>query len=311
MSADAPFYADVAEAPAGQTCRWLATADGVRIRAAFWRQGERGTVLLFPGRTEYAEKYGPAAGELAARGFAMATLDWRGQGLADRPLPDRATGHVRHFGDYQKDVAAFLGLVRAEGLPQPFHLIAHSMGGQIGLRALLDGLPVRAAAFSAPMWGLHINPALRPLAWLTSGLAALAGKGSLYAPGTSAATYVSEAPFADNVLTRDPAMYAFMQRQIAAHPDLILGGPSMQWLNEALRDCLALSFSPSPRLPGLTMLGALERVVDPRRIRARMERWPGGELDIVAGAEHEVMMERPEVRRRFYDRACALFAAQG
>lgn len=311
MSAEAPFHAEVAEAPAGQVCRWLTTEDGVRIRAAFWQEGAKGTVFLFPGRTEYIEKYGPAAGEMAARGFAMATVDWRGQGMADRPLPDRATGHVGRFPDYQKDVAALVAMARAEGLPEPFFLIAHSMGGQIGLRALIEGLGVRAVAFSAPMWGIRVHPALRPLAWATSGLVTALGKGAAYAPGTGPVTYVAEAPFAGNVLTRDPLMYAFMQRQAAAHPDLALGGPSMQWLSEALRDCLALSFRPSPRLPCLTMMGSLERVVDPARVHRRMARWPGGELDIVADAEHEVMMERPEVRRRFYDRAAALFAAAG
>ena len=68
--------------------------------------------------------------------------------------------------DYQRDVAAVMALARAEALARPpFHLVSHSMGGAIGLRALHDGLPVRAAVFSAPMWGIRMHPALRPLAW--------------------------------------------------------------------------------------------------------------------------------------------------
>jgi len=47
-------------------------------------QHVKGTVLLFPGRTEYIEKYGPAAADFLARGFATVVIDWRGQGLADR-----------------------------------------------------------------------------------------------------------------------------------------------------------------------------------------------------------------------------------
>jgi lysophospholipase len=93
----APFHADVADAPEGGVCRWLTTADGVRLRACFWREGGRGTVLLFSGRTEYAEKYGPAARELAVRGFAMATIDWRGQGLSARLSGDATLGHVEHL----------------------------------------------------------------------------------------------------------------------------------------------------------------------------------------------------------------------
>lgn len=305
----APFFADVAEAPQGATALWLTCADGVRIRAAFWRGGTKGTVLLFPGRTEYIEKYGPAAAELATRGYAMMTLDWRGQGLADRPLADPATGHVASFRDYQKDIAALLAAARDEKLPEPFFLIAHSMGGAIGLRALYGDLSVRAAVFSAPMWGIRIHPALRPAAWVLSTASRSIGQSHQYAPGTTPITYVVEAPFADNVLTRDPQMYAFMQAQVRSHPELALGGPSLHWLSEALRECLKLRRKTSPRLPCLTVLGTAERVVDTRPIHVRMARWPRGRLVMVPGAEHEVMMETPQVRTRFYDEACGFFDA--
>lgn len=309
MTDTAPFFADVAEAPEGHEALWLTAGDGVRIRVALWRQGTKGTVLFFPGRTEYIEKYGPAAGEFAWRGYAMLSVDWRGQGLADRFLPDRMTGHVGRFSDYQLDVAALLALARSEQLPEPYFLVAHSMGGAIGLRALYEGLPVRAAAFSAPMWGIHMHPALRPAAWVLSTLSRPFGQGHHLAPGTSPVTYVAEAPFADNVLTRDPAMYEFMRRQISLHPELSLGGPSLHWLNEALRDCLDLRSRPSPALPCYTTLGTLERVVDPAPVRERMARWPEGRLDVIAGAEHEVMMEVPRLRARFYDQTAALFDA--
>ncbi len=305
----APFFAEVADAPDGAVVRWLICADGVRIRAALWRGGTKGTVLLFPGRTEYIEKYGPAAGEMAARGHSMVTVDWRGQGLADRPLADRASGHVARFLDYQKDVAALLDFARAEKLPLPYFLVAHSMGGAIGLRAIYRGLPVRAVTFSAPMWGIRIHPALRPAAWVLSTASRVVGHSHQYAPGTKPITYVAEAPFAGNVLTSDPQMYAFMQAQVRSHPELALGGPSLHWLSEALRECLRLRLMASPELPCVTMLGTVERVVDRRPIHDRMARWPGGKLIMVPGAEHEVMMETPAIRAQFYDHACALFAA--
>ncbi len=308
----APLYTDIAEAPAGGIAQWRICADGVRVRVALWpREGARGTVLLFPGRTEYIEKYGPAAGELAARGYAMACIDWRGQGLADRPLADRARGHVARFTDYQRDVAALLAAAREAGLPEPFHLIAHSMGGCIGLRALHEGLPVASAVFSAPMWGIHLPAALRPLAWAMATGARMARQGHLYAPGTGPVTYVLAAPATGNVLTSDPAMYGFMQRQLRAHPGLALGGPTLHWLSEALRETRALAGRVPPALPCLCVIGSNERVVDTGRIRAIMARWPGGRLEVIPGAEHEVMMEVPATRRRFHDSAAALFDRQG
>ena len=305
----APFYHDVARAPEGGQCHWVHTADGMRLRVAHWSKGDRGTVLLFPGRTEYVEKYGPAAGEFARRGFAMIAVDWRGQGLTDRMIDDPQSGHVQHFSDYQKDVAAMLAAARRLDLPRPFYLVAHSMGGAIGLRALYDGLPVNAVAFSAPMWGIVMAPALRPLAWSLSWASRGLGFDQNFAPGTSGKSYVVDAPFDDNLLTSDREMWAFMQAQVATYPTLGLGGPSLRWLYEALRDMLKLSRRPSPALPVHTVLGSSEQIVDKGRIYMRMAEWPGGTLDLISGARHEVMMETPAIRARFYDSATALFTA--
>ena len=125
----APFHAEIADAPEGARAWWLTASDGVRLRAVTWAGGRRGTAVIFPGRTEFAEKYGRVAGELVARGLAVAVIDWRGQGLSDRHPRDAMLGHVRDFGDYQRDVAALVGLADTLGLPAPRYLVAHSMGG--------------------------------------------------------------------------------------------------------------------------------------------------------------------------------------
>ena len=52
--------------------------------------GRKGTVCVFPGRAEFIEKYFEVVRDLRARGFAVATIDWRGQGLSDRALPNAA-----------------------------------------------------------------------------------------------------------------------------------------------------------------------------------------------------------------------------
>ena len=39
----------------------------MRLRAVVWQGGRRGTAVVFPGRTEFAEKYGRVVGELVAR----------------------------------------------------------------------------------------------------------------------------------------------------------------------------------------------------------------------------------------------------
>jgi len=305
--ATAPFDHASALAPAGARAFWLRAADGVRLRVGHLGQGEAGTVLLIPGRTEYLEKYGEAAGEFAAYGFGTLTLDYRGQGLADRPLPDRRVGHVADFADYQKDVAALVAFAEARALPRPWFLLSHSLGGAIAYRALLEGLAVRAAVFSSPMWGIRMNPLLPPVAWGLGWLADRAGWDDWVVPGMGRETYVRTAPPDDNLLTTDPAMLARMRAQLDAVPGLDLGAPSVPWLYRALVECRALQRAAPPAHPMLAFLPGEECIVCPRAIRAITARWPDARLELVEGGRHETMMETPARRRRFYDAVAGFF----
>ncbi|GKY88711.1 alpha/beta fold hydrolase [Sinisalibacter aestuarii] len=307
----APYYEDVADAPPGGQAWWCNTRDGMRIRVAVWPVPEgiatQGTVLLFPGRTEYIEKYGPSARAYASQGFATLTLDWRGQGLTARAMEDRRLGHVIDFAEYQTDLAAALDLARALDLPRPRFLVAHSMGGCIGLRALHEGLDVRAVAFSAPMWGMQMETWERPLAWLSALAAPLPPIGRKLTPRTDLDHALYADPFEGNDLTTDRAMWDFMRAQLDTYPDLTLGGPTIRWLRAALFETRALRRLAPPNLPALTFLGTGERIVEPGPVKRLMRRWPGGRLELIEGAEHEIMMERAPVRDRFHAESAQLF----
>jgi lysophospholipase len=305
-----PFHRHLAQGPADAVACWLTAADGVRLRAVSWgRDGTRGTVLLFTGRTEYAEKYGRVAADLAARGYATLTVDWRGQGLSQRLRSDRALGHVGQFSDYQRDVEAMVAHGRELGLPEPWFLLGHSMGGCIGLRSLLDGLPVRAAVFSAPMWGIQMTAALKPVAWSVSSMSRAVALSHLLTPGQEPTTYILRSDFADNTLTGDRETWEWMKGQVAAEPALALGGPSLHWLNEALREMRRLMAAPVPDQPALVLVGSEETVVDPARIRRRMQGWPGSRLLTIPAARHEVLMETPAIRSRVLSEMGAFLAA--
>lgn len=304
----APYYADVADGPEDITCKWLTASDDVRLRAVHWPSGDKGTVLLFPGRTECIEKYGPSALELAARGYGTISIDWRGQGLSDRVGPNPIQGDVADFSDYQLDVAALIAWAEQIKAPKPWYLLCHSMGGAIGLRALHNALPVSAVAFSAPMWGLGMAPYLRPVAWIASFIFSKIGLGHKFPPGTSDQPYLVTNEFDDNELTNDPEMWAFMKRQIMEHHDLQLAGPSMRWLYQALLECRRLRVMPPPNYPVFTALGGNERIVHKPSIHQIMGKWQSGELRVVDGAEHEFPMEIPAVRKLFFDATCDLFS---
>ena len=302
----APFFDDIAEGPAGGQAVWTKASDGLRIRVGWWPAGNaaeaKGTVLIFPGRTEYIEKYGRDAAVLTQAGYAVLAIDWRGQGIADRMVDNARVGHVDQFPDYQRDVAAVLEVARTADLPQPWHVLGHSMGGCIALRAVMEGLPVNSAIFSAPMWGIRLAAPTRPAAWALSWSGSVLGLGHLMAPGTKEDPYPLDAEFEDNKLTTDRDMYEYMQRQLRGHPDLSLGGPSLHWLNQALAETLHLARRPAPDLPCLTFLGEAEGIVDPARVLTRMQSWPRGELVMLPEARHEVLMETPETRQVIFDR---------
>src|SRR5258708_33737307 len=81
-------------APEGVATAMLKTPDGVSIRYARWEppSGRRGTVCIFPGRTEFIEKYFEKVRDLRPRGLALAALDWRAR------WPRRPAGRRRRPG---------------------------------------------------------------------------------------------------------------------------------------------------------------------------------------------------------------------
>ena len=303
---NAPYHAEICNGPSDGYALWRKASDGVRLRIGLWPlDGAKATILIYTGRTEYIEKYAHVAADLNAAGYAVASLDWRGQGLSDRLIEERYRGHVGTFSDYQKDVAVLLDTVNDAGMPAPLAILGHSMGGCIGLRSLIDGLSVKGALFSAPMWGILMSPALRPAAWLLSRAADMMGVGSTLAPGTNGRSFILSDPFQDNTLTRDLDMWNMMENQIKSVPELELGGPSLHWLKEALLECNAIMSAPAPQIPALTFLGDNERIVDASAIHKKMETWHNGTLQMVENAEHEVFMDIPPTRARLTAQAVA------
>ena len=307
---DAPYHAKICNGPASGYALWREASDGVRLRIGLWPlDGATDTVLIYTGRTEYIEKYAHVAADLHAAGYAVATVDWRGQGLSDQLIDEPLRGHVGTFQDYQKDVQTLIGTMAQQGMPPAKALLGHSMGGCIALRSIIDGLPVKGALFSAPMWGILISPTLRPAAWVLSRAADLFGVGSTLTPGTNARSFILNQPFKNNTLTRDPEMWKLMGDQIRAVPGLELGGPSLHWLREALLECNAIMNAPVPTLPALTFLGDNERIVDASAVHTKMASWSSGRLRMVENAEHEVFMDNPTIRATLTKEAVAFLDA--
>ena len=289
----APFLEDIAEGPEGGKAYWLRAKDSTRLRLGVWPAGPKGTVFMFPGRTEYIEKYGRLAREFADRGYGTLAMDWRGQGLSDRPAHRRDMGHVVSFDEYREDVDALRAVLDDLNLPKPWFLLGHSMGGAIGLRAIYDGLPVAGVIFSAPMWGIRMSGFLKAISGVVMGLSKPLGLDKSFAPTTGPAAPME---YNDNPLTNDRDMFNYMEGQVAKHPELALGGPSIRWVNAALEETAALMEMDPPDMPMLVFLGTDERIVEPPAIHERAASWPGSKLGQIDGGRHEILMEGDEMR---------------
>ena len=138
--------------PADVVSGTLKTRDGVSLRFARWAPppGRRGTVCLFQGRSEFIEKYFETVRDLRARGFAVATLDWRGQGMSDRALRNRRKGYVRNFAEYQIDLESFINEIVLPDCPPPIFALAQSMGATVLLRAAHAGIRLRIVGSRRP-----------------------------------------------------------------------------------------------------------------------------------------------------------------
>ena len=238
-------------------------------------------------------------------GYCVLSVDWRGQGYSNRVFDDARLGHVGGFADYQKDVAAFVRVAEERNLPKPWYLVAHSMGGCIGLRALINDLPVERAVFSAPMWGIFVYPHLRPVAKALPSLARLFGQSLRTMPGTSPQSYVLETGFEKNLLTTDRDHWNYLKRHAEASAEIALGGPTVHWFERAHEEMPALFRAKRPTLPVLTLAGTREGVVDRKALIRMHQHWPSARLEWIEGGRHELMMEAPQIRQQFMDKMFA------
>lgn len=274
---------------------WRYTVDGVRIRVGVWTGGSKGTVFILTGRSEYIEKYGPTIGKLLSGGYSVVTCDWRGQGLSERLDNNETLGHVESFSDYQLDLKEMFDVAHEMELPRERHLLAHSMGGSIALRAVNESVAVRKIIFSAPFWDVHMSAGLKAYASLVTAFAPTIGLGSKRTPTTAPSAYIAWAPYDNNFLTSDEKTYAWLQQQVLRHPELVVGGPSLAWLREAFYEIRYFQKIEKPLPDCLCFLGSEEKIVSPRAVHRVMEKWSNGELVLVPGAEHEILMETPEI----------------
>jgi lysophospholipase len=282
----------------------LKTADGVTLRFARWHPppGRKGTVCLFQGRAEFIEKYFETVRELRSRGFAVATLDWRGQGLSERALRDPRKGHIKDFAEYERDLDVFMNEVVLPDCPPPHFAIAHSMGGAVMMNIAKKGARwFDRIVISAPMielagmWGSSLFK-------VSARMMRYAGMGTSYIPGGDA-TVVASGPYIGNLLTSDPVRHARTKAILEAEPALGLGSPTIAWADAAYRvmnGYADINFADKIRQPLMLIAAGRDEIVSTAAIEDFAVRLRVGSHLIVAGSRHELMHEQDRYRVQFW-----------
>ncbi len=282
----------------------LKTPDKVELRFARWAPppGRKGTVCIFHGRTEFIEKYFETVRELRSRGFAVASIDFRGQGLSQRQLSDPRKGHVGHFVNYETDLETFMQEVVLPDCPPPYYALGHSTGSAVLLRISAKGyrwfdrmvLCAPLLELSQQTFPRYSEAAVRVLKSF--------GFGHAYIPGGNS-SIVAAKPFVGNILTSDPVRYARTKSVLEAEPALGIGSPTVGWAYaafEAMAQFDNPAYAAKIHQPILMIAAGRDVIVSTPKVETYSTRLRAGAHLIIAGAKHEIMMEQDRYRTQFW-----------
>jgi lysophospholipase len=284
-------------------------AVGASLRAARFAAAPdvpaRGVCVLLNGQTEFIEKYFETIDELRGRGFAVATMDWRGQGGSTRMTQDSRKSFVGDFSEYDEDLDTLMNWVVQPMLTdgkKPVAL-AHSMGAHNLLRAL-DRRPgaFQACALSAPMIAISFRGQREFLVRAITGYHMWRGKRADWVWGMEARD-PHKVSFAIQLVTSDPQRFERTQILLREHPDLRLAGATWGWLAAAIRsmDWLKAPGRPESIATALLVVGAgKDRICVTAQTAAFAHRLPHAQYIKIADAEHEILMERNAIRSTFW-----------
>ena len=279
--------------------------DGHPIRRIDWPAGTRGSLLFLPGRGDFYEKYLESLEEWHRAGWSVTAADWRGQAGSGRLGNDAVTGHIDDFGTWTRDLAGFWADWRA-ARPGPHVLVAHSMGGHLAMRGLIEGaVDPDAVVLSAPMLGMAGPPL--PMGMLHFAARVMNRTGAPQRPAWKWSEKPGEIPRSRQaLLTHDDDRYADEAWWRERRDELVMGPGSWGWVERAYASTRLLEASGAMEridVPILICSTRHDRLVSHAAAERAARRLPRGELAVWGKeARHELLRETDAVRDGVMDR---------
>jgi len=272
-----------------------------KLRVAFWNlSSSKGTIFLQSGRTEFIEKYYEVISEFIDRGYAVAMMDWRGQGLSSRVSKNIRIGHIDNFKTFDDDFIKIVEECFKTRCPSPFIGFGHSMGGCLLASYFISEKNVlEKCILCAPMVSVRANAMSRRIVKLL-GLLDNIGYGSfpMQKPSWDSEDGWIEEPFEDNALTTDRERFERSFKFLKKCPELGVKGITVGWLKHALNrtnQFKKIQWNIAIKRP-LLLLDATED----KLVNSHLNKELLGQSDLVEikslKSQHEIMMETDEIR---------------
>ena len=292
--------------PLGASSGYIEVRKGLRLRFASWQpvlRERRGTVCIFPGRAEFIEKYFEVVGELRRRGFAVAVLDWRGQGGSSRLTRNPLKGHINDFAEYEEDLSHFMRAVVLPDCPAPYFALGHSMASNVLFSAATKrGCWFSRMVMTAPMVRIVGLPMSHRLCGQLADALTMIGFGKRPVPGDKT-KYRQDPEFEGNLLTSDRERFVRNLSVLQAAPELAIEAPTVGWLKAALASIEKVEnekFAPRVRVPVLMLAAGDDQIVSSKAIEGLAMRLRAGSQIVLRGSRHEILQERDSVREQFW-----------
>lgn len=188
-------------------------------------------IVFLPGRSESMMKYRELYYDLRNTGHHIFTLDHRGQGQSSRELSDPQKGHINTYDDYIADLRKFLKAFVLNQSWDRLTLVAHSMGGHIGLRYQAKYKSFDSMVLSSPMINFNSDPYPEAIARILVAAFNATGKGTEFT--IDEGPYEPFPDFSKNKVTSSEIRFDLYHNWLSENPSLSVGGPTHRWVHKS------------------------------------------------------------------------------
>jgi lysophospholipase len=265
----------------------------------------KANLIIMPGLSEFCEKYIETVKFFHSYHFNVFVIDWAYQGYSTR---HPVNYHKRHSDGYDTDISDLNFLIRNKILQdKPLYCLAHSMGGHLALRYMIENPNIiKAAAISAPMIKIRTFRYGGTLAEII--LKFLTPLHNKYVPGGHDWRAENRPSNQKDVFSSDPKRKKIHNYWNLTDTKLQIGSPTLKWLYESLKSIGFLkSHLKEIKTPLILASAEKETLVDNESIKKFANLMSNAELLELTDSRHEILMEKDEVRDKFLNAALHLF----